>query len=107
MSVKQTVPFYEDPEQLNRKIQEALAYYEIPEEVGVEVLQRWINETKSPINFITRVFTIAYFESETEAEKLLDLLTRLWNVTPRGELGGLSPQQKLVSEMYKDTTKHE
>lgn len=98
MSVKKKfLPFYEDPIQLNKKIQEALRYYELPEQVTVLVLQEWINETTSPAQFITRVFNEAYFESETEAEKLLDLLTRLWNVTPRKELGGISPRQKLAS----------
>ena len=95
MPVKKMIPFYEDQLQLNQKVEQALRYYELPEEVTVPMLQSWINETKSPINFITRVFNEAYFESEIEAEKLLDLLTRLWNVTPRVELDGLSPQQKL------------
>jgi hypothetical protein len=94
MSVKK-VPFYEDPGQLNKKIREALQYYELPEEITVYVLQEWINETNNPVLFITRVFNEAHFASEVEAEKLLDLLTRLWNATPRRELGGISPQQKL------------
>lgn len=96
MPVKKMAPFYEDPEQLNRKIQEALLYFELPEQVTVPVLQEWINETSSPVQFITRVFNEAHFESEFEAEKLLDLLTRLWNATPRQELGGASPQQKFI-----------
>jgi hypothetical protein len=61
------------------------------------VLQGWINETNSPVQFISRVFSEAHFDSEFEAEKLLDLLTRLWNATPRGELGGISPREKLNS----------
>lgn len=97
---KEAPPFYEDPQQLHKKISEALLYYELPEYFSIEILQNWINETNSPINFITKVFKEAYFESEIEAEKLLDLLTRLWNVTPRRELGGVSPQQKLASEMF-------
>ena len=100
MAVKKTVPFYEDPQQLHTKISEALAYYELPDYITIDMLEHWINETNSPINFITKVFKEAYFESEMEAEKLLDLLTRLWNVTPRRELGGVSPQQKLASEMF-------
>lgn len=97
MSVKKMVPFYEDPLQLNRKVSDALKYYELPDSVTIVVLQRWINETTSPLAFINRVFDEAHFDSELEAEKLLDLMTRLWNITPRQELGGLSPQQKLVS----------
>ena len=97
MSVKKRIPFYEDSTQLNRKIQGALRYYEFPEQVTLYVLQEWINETNSPVQFITRVFNEAHFESEFEAEKLLDLLTRLWNATPRGELGGVSPREKLSS----------
>lgn len=97
MPVKK-VPFYEDQAQLHNKVQEALRYYELPEQVTVSVLTRWINETNSPVHFITRVFNAAHFESELEAEKLLDLLTRLWNATPRHELGGISPQQKLTTK---------
>jgi|SRR3989338_1389757 len=96
MSVKKFVPFYEDSLQLKRKIEKALRYYEIPDEIDTVVLEEWINETQSPVQFISRVFNEAYIESETEAEKLLDLLTRLWNVTPRREFGGMSPQQKLA-----------
>lgn len=97
MSVKKLPYFFEDPKQLHKKVVGALDYYELPEEVTLERLEQWIDESVSPAHFIAYVFKEAYFESETEAEKLLDLLTRLWNVTPRRELGGLSPQQKLVS----------
>ena len=100
MNVKQKYPYLEDPKYLNSKIQEALLYYELSEEITLEVLQKWINSTDNPIPFVSQVLKEAYFESEIEAAKLVDLLTRLWNVTPRRELGGLSPQQKLASVLY-------
>ncbi|MBI4359918.1 MAG: hypothetical protein HY564_02405 [Candidatus Jacksonbacteria bacterium] len=99
MSVKKLIPLTEDRNELRQKIGAALLYYELPKEINIDVLEHWINDTNSPLPFITKVFKHAYFESETEAETLLSLLTRLWNVTPRRELGGLSPEQKLASEL--------
>ena len=101
MSVKKEPFFYEDPQQLKNKVAQALKYYEVPEEINLEVLEEWIAEANNPIFFIIRVFEEAYFESETEAGKLIDLLARLWNVTPRKELDGMSPQQKLSLVMAK------
>lgn len=98
MHVKPYSPFYEDPQQLKMKIHEAIKYYEMPNYFSVDMFEQWINETGTPLNFITRVFHEAHLESELEAEKLLDILTRLWNITPRRELGGLSPMQKLNFE---------
>jgi len=101
MSVKQYNFFYEEPELLRKKIAEALKYYEFPEEINLDVLQEWISGSNSPLYFITRVFQGACIETDAEAEKLLDLLSRLWNITPRNELGGVSPQQKMITALFK------
>ena len=101
MSVKQYNFFYEEPELLRKKIVEALKYYEFPEEINLDVLQEWISGSNSPLYFITRVFQGACIETDAEAEKLLDLLSRLWNITPRNELGGVSPQQKMITALFK------
>ena len=100
MSVKKLAPLTEDPQQLKKKLAIALRYYELPSTINGAVLHKWVNESENPMHFISRVFQDAYFESELEAEKLLDLLTRLWNATPRSELGGLSPQQKFAVDSY-------
>ena len=102
MSVKQQALQYEDPRYLNEKLKEALIYFEVADTLSIPVLKQWVQETTNPVHFIARVFTEAYFESEIEAEKLLELLTRFWNVTPRNELGGLSPQEKFLTHI-KDT----
>lgn len=99
MSVKKLIPLTEDPQEIRNKVAAALRYYELPKDITIDVLEEWINQTNTPLPVITRVFNQAYFESEAEAETLLSLLTRLWNVTPRKELGGLSPEQKLASEL--------
>ncbi len=106
MSVKKLIPLTEDRAQLREKVASALRYYELPKEITIDVLEEWINETTTPLPIITRIFKHAYFESEVEAETLLSLLTRLWNVTPRRELNGLSPEQKLATELInpKDET---
>ena len=101
MNVKNRPLLLEEATQLKERISGALEYYEVPTDVDLSVLNNWIIEADNPMNFITRVFHEAHFESEIEAEKLLDLMTRLWNITPRKELGGLSPQQKLNAEMHK------
>lgn len=105
MSVKKLIPLTEDRYELRDKIGAALLYYELPKEITIDVLESWINDTGSPLPFIARVFKHAYFESDTEAETLLSLLTRLWNVTPRRDLGGLSPEQKLASELINSAKK--
>ena len=102
MNVKPMIPFYEDPVQLKTKVHDALKYYEINNSIDLVLLEQWINESNTPINFIMRVFQEASLESELEAEKLLDILTRLWNVTPRQELDGLSPLEKLDSRGHND-----
>jgi len=86
MNVKKNTILREKPQQLYNKIEKALEYYELPEDITVTLLQKWINQTPSPVNFISRVFNEANFQSELEAEKLLDLLTRLWNTTPRSQI---------------------
>lgn len=98
MSVKDNFALREQPEQIKSTVDAALRYYEMPQNVSLSVLEDWINETNTPVMFITRVFQQARLESEIEAEKLLDILTRLWNVTPRRELGGLSPLERMNTE---------
>ncbi|HBH46137.1 MAG: hypothetical protein A2445_00995 [Candidatus Jacksonbacteria bacterium RIFOXYC2_FULL_44_29] len=94
MAVKKRVQFFEDSSKLKNTVTSALKYYELPGEINLKVLENWIGETATPLVFIGRVFEQARLESELEAEKLLDILTRLWNITPRPELGGMSPFEK-------------
>jgi len=100
MNVKPKFSLYEDPIKLKTKIEDALRYYEMPKTLNVSKLKNWVQNTTSPAQFISRVFESAYFESELEAEKLLDLLVRFWNSTPRKELGGSSPQDQINKDIF-------
>ncbi len=82
-------------EKIERKLNQALKYYEVNEEFSIDELRGWARESEHPLNFLKRVIGKVRFESKVELESLVRLLTDFWKYIPRFELGGLSPAEKI------------
>jgi len=81
--------------EIERKLTQALNYYEINENLTIEKLRKWVIESRNPFNFLRRVIKKVKFESKVEVESLVRLLIDFWQYVPRFELGGLSPAEKI------------
>ncbi|RLE08900.1 hypothetical protein DRZ78_00195 [Candidatus Aerophobetes bacterium] len=82
-------------DEVEKKLDQALRYYEINDKFSITDLRRRVLEVKHPFDFVKEVVEKAKFESKVELESLANLLMEFWIYIPRPELGNLSLMEKI------------
>ena len=68
---------------------------------SVESVQERINEAQKPKEVLERMTGgLTVFPSEGALVEFMERLGALWNITPREELGGLTPEEMFVKEQF-------
>jgi len=82
-------------DEIEKKLKQALRYYEISDQFNLLEIRRRVSRTKHPLDFVKEVVGKAKIESKVELESLVNLLMELWVHMPRPELGNLSLVEKI------------
>jgi len=79
---------------LEQKIQDMLKYYDLTDRWSVESIQVQINRAHVPSEVQKSLLELVTFENIDEANIFCKLFSTLWNLTPREEFQGLTPDEK-------------